>query len=191
MARFVSGFVAALVLIAAGGLAYIYSGSFDVRASSPHGPLLRWVLGTTMQRAIEVNADDVGRPPPATEVSVQNGGHHFAEMCVTCHGAPGVAPAEIAEGLNPHPPDLGVAAKHMTGRELFWIVKNGIKMSGMPSIGKTHDDETIWDIVAFVQKLPGMTPAQYQAMNGRAAPATHGEGGGQAAPSHGDDHDHR
>jgi mono/diheme cytochrome c family protein len=79
-------------------------------------------------------------------------------MCVGCHGAPGKDPSEIGNGLRPRPPDLAKAALQLDKGELFWIVKNGIKMAGMPAFGATHRDRTIWNIVGFVQEqLPNLT----------------------------------
>src|SRR4029077_16739407 len=113
---------------------------------------------------------------------VRRGLVHYHETCVVCHGAPGVAVSEIAEGMNPEPPELAGEGSGRPGED-FWIVKNGIKMTGMPSFGVTHDDEKIWDLVAFLQQLPKMSPEQYQAM-ARAA------GIQETPPEHASEHDH-
>ena len=80
-------------------------------------------------------------------------------MCVTCHGAPGVDASEAGEGLNPPAPDLttGKVQKRTDG-ELFWLVQSGIRMTGMPAFGPTHKDEEIWKIVAFLRRLPALSP---------------------------------
>jgi mono/diheme cytochrome c family protein len=92
-------------------------------------------------------------------------------MCVGCHGAPGKDPSEIGKGLRPRPPDLAKAALQLDKGELFWIVKNGIKMAGMPAFGATHRDRTIWNIVGFVQEqLPNLTAEQYQDLANRPMP---------------------
>jgi len=85
-------------------------------------------------------------------------------MCVGCHGAPGVSPSVVGEGLNPEPPDLSEVAAHMTPAEFFWITQNGIKMTGMPAFGPTHSDEELWGIVAIMQKLPELSAEDYKAM---------------------------
>ena len=82
-------------------------------------------------------------------------------MCVQCHGAPGKERGEIGKGLTPRPPSLIDAVPLWSSSELFWIVKNGIQMTGMPAFGPTHDDDRIWAIVSFVQQLPRMSPTQY------------------------------
>jgi mono/diheme cytochrome c family protein len=85
-------------------------------------------------------------------------------MCVSCHGSPGLEETEVSVGLNPAAPYLVKVAKEIDPNKLFWIIKNGIKMTGMPAWGKTHSDEKIWAIVAFVKKLPNMTVEEYQKM---------------------------
>jgi mono/diheme cytochrome c family protein len=89
-------------------------------------------------------------------------------MCTGCHLAPGMRESELRAGLYPKPPVL--ANEHVDPRHAFWIIKHGIKFTGMPAWGATHDDDTIWSIVAFVHKLPGMTPAQYKDIVAKAPP---------------------
>jgi mono/diheme cytochrome c family protein len=99
----------------------------------------------------------------------ESGANHFAEMCVQCHGGPGESPGQIAKGLWPEAPDLAKAVSDWTPGEFYWITKNGIKFSAMPGWGATHSDEKIWEIVAFLEKLPSLTPAEYQQMQTRPA----------------------
>ena len=89
-------------------------------------------------------------------------------MCVDCHLAPGMDSSEIRQGLLPKPPKLQEVVDEWKPAELFWIIKNGVKMTGMPAWGPTHSDAKIWAIVAFLEKLPHMTAAQYQEMNEQA-----------------------
>jgi mono/diheme cytochrome c family protein len=92
---------------------------------------------------------------------IQSGAEHYAALCVGCHLAPGVTKSDLRTGLYPHPPNLA-QEDLQESRRTFWIVKHGIKMSAMPAWGKTLDDAAIWDVVAFVRKMPGMTPEDYQ-----------------------------
>ena len=95
---------------------------------------------------------------------------HYNEMCVGCHGAPGVKPYELAEGLYPKPPELFKHADEGDAQEFFWIIKNGIKMTSMPAYGPTHDDTKIWAITAFVtQQLAKMTPEEYKSWSEKYA----------------------
>ena len=89
---------------------------------------------------------------------------HYSEMCVTCHGAPGREPDEIAKGLNPPAPVLAHLSSSRNAAETFLIIKNGIKMTAMPAWGPTHDDSAMWGMVAFVRRLPQLTAEQYKEM---------------------------
>jgi len=152
-----------LVLLAVAGLAFIESGLYDVAADTEHTRLVRWILHTTQDRSVERRAEEVqppgwlANPSPAV---LRTGFIHYQEMCVTCHGAPGVPISEIGQGLNPAPPELTRHGDEID--ENFWIIKHGIKMTGMPGFGATHDDEKIWAIVAFLRTLPKMTQEDYK-----------------------------
>src|SRR5258706_6732297 len=92
------------------------------------------------------------------------GAQRYAALCAGCHLAPGVTKSDIRPGLYPHPPNLAQEDLQPAQRA-FWVVKHGIKMSAMPAWGKTLDDAAIWDIVAFVRKMPAMTPETYQELS--------------------------
>jgi len=94
-------------------------------------------------------------------------------MCSGCHLAPGMQRTEISQGLYPRAPELRRGSQLRQAEE-FWVVKHGIKATGMPAWGVTHDDELLWDVVAFLRKLPELTPDQYQALV-KSAPKTHDE----------------
>jgi len=153
--------VAVLAILAALCLGIIYSGVYDVAATSPDSGLVAWVLETTQDASVERRAEKVEVPPLGRPEQLAEGLIHYHEMCVTCHGAPGVPASEIGKGLNPFPPELVEEAGEEEPEELFWIVKNGIKMTGMPAFGPTHTDEQLWAIIAFVRTLPVMTPEEY------------------------------
>jgi mono/diheme cytochrome c family protein len=95
---------------------------------------------------------------------ISAGARHYSALCTGCHLAPGITKSDIRPGLYPHPPNLAQEDIKDTGRA-FWIVKHGIKMSAMPAWGKTLDDAAIWDIVAFVQQMPTMSPGMYQQLS--------------------------
>jgi mono/diheme cytochrome c family protein len=153
--------VAVLAILAAVFLGVVYSGAYDVAATSPDAGLVAWALEETQERSIERRAAVVEVPPLDRPELLAEGLIHYHEMCVTCHGAPGVPASEIGKGLSPFPPELNEEAEELTPGELFWVVNNGIKMTGMPAFGPTHSDEQVWAIVAFVRGLPEMTPAEY------------------------------
>jgi len=146
------------ILIAAG---FIYSGLFNVAATDPHWSVTHAIMETARVRSIRVHAAAIRPPSDLTDHKrIVGGTSHFAEHCSSCHSAPGVEPGEMAKGMYPSPPVLTNAAKQWTSGELFWIIRNGIKMSGM-SAWPGHSDNEIWDIVAFLSKLPNMSEQDY------------------------------
>ena len=170
-----------VVLLAGVGLIYIYAGAYNVAATDPHAQVVYWTLSTTQVQSVRSHAESLEEPLPSDSAALRMGFHHFEEMCVTCHGAPGVSPSEIGKGLNPEPPELSEMVERYSPGELYWIVKNGLKMTGMPAFGPTHSEEELRAIVAFLQRLPELTPEEYQAMStaGESGSSGHGQAGGQ------------
>lgn len=166
-AGLLTGFLGALLVLAVIGLIVIYTGAYNVAATDGHTRFARWALDTTMHNSVRSHADLV-EPPELTPADLRTGAHEFAEYCAHCHGAPGVRPAEWTTGMLPNPPRLSNAAQRWSTGEIFWIVKNGVKMTGMPPFGPGHDDRTIWSIAAFVDRLPAMSPEEYRALTGGA-----------------------
>ena len=192
-----------LVLLVLGVLAFAYGGFVDVAATSPGSAPVEWFLHTARESAIHSAIENVEVPPLDDPAKLRSGLVHYHSMCVTCHGAPGVDAAELAQGLNPMPPDLYSAPErdvteeegegHEGGEEaaeVYWVVKNGIRMTGMPAFGPTHSDDEIWAITAFVQRLPELSAEEYAAMVRNAGLEmesgghAHGTGGhgGKAGP---------
>lgn len=130
-----------IILIILGGFVFINSGVFDVAATKPESGLVKWVLETTKEKSVRSRAKNLTVPNLDDESLIRTGFHHYDQMCVSCHGAPGISPSEIGKGLNPEPPDLIDEAANMTPAELFWVTQNGIKMTGMPAFGPTHSEE--------------------------------------------------
>jgi mono/diheme cytochrome c family protein len=151
-----------LAVAAAGALAFIYSGVYDIAATTPHFGLTYRVLRTVMEQSVKRQARDVKVPELDDPEKVHMGFRNFHAMCVTCHGAPGMPASDINKGLYPQAPDLAEAAKGWTPAELYVIVKRGIKMSGMPAWEPTHSGEQLWALVAFLRVLPTMPAAEYQ-----------------------------
>jgi mono/diheme cytochrome c family protein len=155
---------ALLVLI----LLIAVSGIYDVAADAPHTAIVRNLIGFARERSIDSRAEDIKAPSLADKDMIADGASHYSEMCTGCHLGPGMKENEMRPGMNPKPPVLADFPPENPG-EQFWIVKHGIKMTGMPAWGATHSDKEIWEIVAFVQKLHGMSPGQYHALI-KAAP---------------------
>ena len=176
MARTITGIIvgalAVVVLAGVGGVAAVYTGAYNIAATEEHVSFVRWALDTTMQNSVERQARTVPQPPSFTPEMVASGAGAYKGMCQHCHAGVGVQRSSWANGMRPRPPHLSEAAAHWEPSEVFWLVKHGVRMTGMPAFGPTHDDQTIWSIVAFVKALPAMTPERYTSLGS----AAHGGG---------------
>jgi len=149
------------VLILA-GIGFVYAGLFNVAADEPHWNLTRRVIEVTRERSIAVRASGIQAPSLEDTHLIAMGAEHYEEMCTQCHLAPGRKDSELRSGMNPTPPNLAEHARHRSPEQMFWIIKHGLKMTAMPAWGITHDDRSIWAMVAFVRKLPDLSPAGYR-----------------------------
>jgi mono/diheme cytochrome c family protein len=156
--------IGALLLLVAAAAVAIYAGLYNVAADIPHTQPVYWLFDTVRQRSVAARARDIVVPNDLDDTNrVSRGAGQYAEMCSGCHLAPGMKRTEISRGLYPRAPELR-RKTDLTPAEQFWIVKHGVKMTGMPAWGVTHEDELLWDVVAFVRKLPELTPEQYEAL---------------------------
>jgi mono/diheme cytochrome c family protein len=172
----IASILTAALVMTVGVSAFIYSGVYNVAATSSDWLVTRWVLETARMRSIKAHAAGIEAPPGLDdEAKILTGVAHFAAHCAVCHGAPGVPKGDIAAGLNPQPPDLAHASGHYIPSELFWLLKHGIKMTGMPA-WSDHSEEELWATVAFLQRLPGMSEEDY----GKLVMATMTHGGDQS-----------
>jgi mono/diheme cytochrome c family protein len=153
-----------LLLLVAGTAVAIYAGLYNIAADVPHTQPVYWLFDTVRQRSVAARARDIVVPNNLDDANrISKGAGQYAEMCSGCHLGPGMKRTEISRGLCPRAPELR-RGSDLTPAEQFWIVKHGVKMTGMPAWGVTHDDELLWDVVAFVRKLPELTPEQYETM---------------------------
>ncbi len=161
--KFFAGFISAFVMSVLISFLVIVSGAYNVAATVPHTQLERVILNSTMLHSVRAHAGKELREVWSEE-QVRKGFEEYDEMCIICHAAPGKAPTDIRQGLQPNPPNLAETSQQWSGAELFWIIKNGIKMTGMPAFGPTHQDEQIWNIVSFVRCLPKISAQEFKAM---------------------------
>jgi cytochrome c553 len=164
--------IAALASLAVGGTLFgviVFGGAVDVAATDAHSRPVRWTLKTTMRNAVRAAARHAQIPAGVDlrdRALAERAFGHYSVARTTCHGAPGVK-ASPWMVTNPQAPLLVETAGEWSDRELYWVIKNGIKMTGMPALGPTHKDADLWAIAAFVRQLPTMTPEEYQAMAAR------------------------
>ncbi len=163
--------VIALVII---GAAFVYTGIYNIGADAPHTRVVYSLIDSLRDRSIAVRARNIAVPADLNSPTrISTGAGLYAEMCSGCHLAPGMEKTEISQGLYPQAPELSNAVRHSM-RQQFWMIKHGVKMTAMPAWGKTHSDELMWDMVAFINHLPKMSAAQYKAAVA-SAPADHDE----------------
>lgn len=166
-------FVLVVLLLVAGfaGI-FIYMGIYNIGADAPHSKLVYGALNELRERAIANYSRDIRPPADLNDPKrIAAGAGLYNEMCTGCHLGPGLERSELSQGLYPAAPELA-RANGRSAAEQFWIIKHGVKLSAMPAWGKTHDDQLIWNMVAFIGQLPKMSPEQYKATIA-SAPESH------------------
>lgn len=165
---------ASLLAIAVVGVAaFVQSGAYDVSATNQHLTPTYWLIEATMRRAVARRAAEIPVPPLDAPETIAAGLAHYRAQCVKCHGAPGVAPEPFALGMTPLPAPLAQTAREWRPAEIFWVVKYGLKMTGMPAWEFRLSDDAIWAVVAFVNQLPRLSPREYAHLSAPpAAPAS-------------------
>jgi mono/diheme cytochrome c family protein len=161
------------------------TGSFNVAAKESPGKLERKLASFMVDRSVARRAPKEKNPFPSTPEVLRAGLAHYKENCVMCHGAPGVEESEAGMGLNPSAPDLTLPdVQSMSDGELYWIVANGIRMSGMPAFSLTHKKEEIWHLITFVRHLPQISADEQKVLKAGSEEEEHHQEGepAQAAP---------
>ncbi len=155
----------AIVLAVLAGI-FFFGGFYDVSASANEPAIVKWALVRTRIASIGRHEAGIGKAPFALDdqTVIHEGAREFANAgCVHCHGGPGVKWSKFSEGLNPDPPDLKDVANGRSASEIFWVIKNGIRMTGMPSFGKVGlTDDQVWHLAAFVKAIPKVSDADYR-----------------------------
>ena len=153
-----------LLLVSIG---FIYSGLYDVSALTPDPRWLAWALHTTSDHSVDARLADIRVPPHLDDPEIFHvGAHMFAQNCTVCHGGPGLKPTDIAQGLNPKPPDLFRATRKPWMEEMFRFIKYGVKMTAMPAFGKTLSDDEIWKLCVFLRQAPGLSAQKFASETG-------------------------
>lgn len=143
---------------------FVNSGLYNVSTMSPDPGFLHYMFGHTSDVSAADHSGGIAVPALSDSSMIVQGYHEYRQYCEVCHAGPGVTRSDISKGLYPHPPNLMRSAKELPANRLFWVAKNGIKSTAMPGFGWTHNDEQIWAIVSFLEKMKNMTPQEYAAM---------------------------
>jgi cytochrome c553 len=154
--------VIAAAAIVVGATLFAWSGVYNIAASRGHWTVVEWFLEFGMRSSVKRRAWGIEVPSLDHPDLYVLGAAHFHRACTHCHGAPGIKGDLTAQRALPPPPDLTPVSREWKANELFWIVKHGIKYTGMPAWVALERDDEVWAVVAFLQKLPGLDEKAYR-----------------------------
>jgi mono/diheme cytochrome c family protein len=162
MLKFLAAIGLLAILAGIGTALFFFGGFYSVATTAEEPGIVHWALVQVRMASIRRHATDAPPDTPESPGTLRAGARAFSERgCPSCHGGPGVEWAKFSEGLRPDPPDLKEVVKERTPAQLFWVIKNGINMTGMPGFGEMPDPE-IWSIVAFLKKLPSVSDEDFK-----------------------------
>jgi cytochrome c553 len=162
------------------GATIVLAGAYNVSASAPHFYVSEWLLELALWRSVDSHSAGIDVPDLDDAGLARLGAKHFVTGCQPCHGGPGLVPGPIPAGMYPAAPPLGANVRGWEDKELFWIVRHGLKFTGMPQwTGDGRDDE-VWSLVAFIRQLPDMSAERYTELTGAAGVAAFGFSGERA-----------
>lgn len=160
------------ILAGVGAAIFFFGGFYDVGATAWEPPIIRSILISVREASVRRYAVDPSPVDLDDPAVIRAGARSYADRgCINCHGGPGVLWAKFSEGLRPDPPDLKIIARDRKPAEIFWVLKNGINMTGMPGFGAAADRD-LWSIVAFVRKLPDVRDEDFKTWSGLAPEPT-------------------
>ena len=154
---------------------YFFLGFYNVAAVKPHSKISESLLHIISERSIKRNSGNIENPYDLNDKNIYvKGFEEYDEMCVQCHGWTGIEPSTTGKGLYPEPPRFPEDDLYeYTVEEIFWVTKNGIKMTGMPGYGPTHDDETIWSISIFLDRSRNLSEGDYKKLREKYSATQH------------------
>ena len=162
------GLVLAVTIVAALGLIYIKSTGLSARGEP--GTLEISMARRARSLAVPSDARAKRNPIPPSAEAIADGMAHYADHCASCHANDGSGNTEMGQGLFPKAPDMRVAAtQELSDGELFYVIENGIRFTGMPawSTGTKAGEESTWRLVHFLRRLPRLTADELDAMKQR------------------------
>ncbi len=191
MNKILLGALGVLAIGTATALGLLQAGVIDVTADTPHRPIVHRLIEWAREQSIARRVVDIVPPTDLSDAGrIRRGAGNYDAMCVNCHLAPGMEDSEIRKGLYPTPPNLTkpteTADPGRTDARRFWIVKHGLKASGMPAWSKGGmEDGAIWDLTAFLKVMPSLSPEQYHQQVETSEGHSHG-----GMEEHGAEHEH-
>jgi cytochrome c553/cytochrome c5 len=156
----IRGLLGALLLGLVGFIGVVL-GVVPVKASSGHWPPTVWFLQFAKRRSVAMHARFVDVPPLSAPWLVAKGAGHYETGCRPCHGSPDLPQPRVARAMTPSPPYLPPRIAQWKPEEIFYIVKHGIKFTGMPAWPSLHRDDEVWAMVAFLREMPRLDAGGY------------------------------
>jgi cytochrome c553 len=144
------------------GALVMVSGIVPIKASSGHWAITRWILEFSMARSISTHSLGIETPKLDDPALVVKGAGQYETACRPCHGSPELRHPRVAAAMLPQPPYLPPKIPEWSPRELFTIVKHGVKLTGMPAWPAKDRDDEVWAMVAFLRVLPRLDAAEYR-----------------------------
>jgi len=170
MGKFIGGIIFTLLVIAIGGYCFLKFGMFNAAADQTPSRLERRMAGTAVDTSVEKRAADLKNPLEATDANLTEGMHIYVQNCAGCHGSPKEPDAVFGGAFNPHAPQFMKRAPDMPDNENFYIIKHGVRMTGMPAWGKLYDDDKLWKVTTFLSHMDKLPAAADQEWKSPAAP---------------------
>jgi cytochrome c553 len=155
-------FAAFMALMTLGGFLVAASGIIPIKASSGHWAITRWFLQFSKQRSVATHTLGMESPSLHDWGLVLKGAGTYETNCRACHGSPSIPYPMVAQHMTPQPPHLPLTIRNWEADELFYIVKHGIKFTGMPAWPARQRDDEVWAMVAFLQKFPNLKDEEYR-----------------------------
>jgi cytochrome c553 len=151
-----------LAMLVVGGMLAVVSGLIPIKASSGHWRITAWILHFTMRRSVATHTLGLQVPGLDDPRLVLQGAGHYETGCRPCHGSPDLPQPRIPQHMTPHPPYLPPRISTWQPDELFYIVKHGVKFTGMPAWPSQQRDDEVWAMVAFLLILPDLSTEAYR-----------------------------
>lgn len=163
---------AVLIVVA---VLYFLLGRYDVSATKPHPAIVSMIFHSVTERSIQRNSASLTVPYDVDDENIYvKGFKEYEKMCVQCHGGPGIEASSSGKGLFPKPPKFpSEEFNEYSLKDIFWVTKNGVKMSGMPAYGPTYEDKTIWAIAIFLDRSRDLSEAEYKSLRDKYSDTHH------------------
>ena len=159
MGKFILGVVVGVLIIIIGGYGMLRFGAMDLSAKATPGSMERSLANTAMDSYVEHRMPQTGNPVPVNDQNLIEGAHEYEEHCAECHGSHYPRHLIFGDSLSPRAPMLTKRPMHDPDAHIFWVTKNGIRWTGMPSWDGHLSDEETWKIASFLKNTDKLSPA--------------------------------